>query len=792
MQTPIFENGRFTLLDGAMGTMLQKAGLPAGGRPEEMLFKAPDTLSTIHRAYVDAGADILYSCTFGANGKKLAGSGFAVEDVIQRAVSCAKAATGGSGARVALDIGPLGEMMQPTGTLGFEEAYALFAEVVKAGAAAGADLIAIETMTDLYEAKAALLAAKENSDLPVMVSMSFEENGRSFAGVPIEAMAACLAPLGASALGINCSLGPAAILPLARRLCAASPLPVFIKPNAGLPNPMGGGYSLSPEDFCREAEGFLPLGVMALGGCCGTSPDYILALAQITYGKAPVPPPYRPQSVLCSGTKALVVNGKHPVGERINPTGKKRLQEALRAGDLGYLQTLAAEQEKAGAMLLDINVGAPGVEEETLMPRAVRAVQAVCTLPLVLDSANPEALAAGLRAYNGKALVNSTSGEEKKLAAILPLCRHYGAAVIGLTLDESGIPDTADKRFAIAQKIQSRALSEGLRQEDIYIDCLTLSAGAGGAMPEETLRAVHLVKNRLGAKTLLGVSNVSFGLPNRPLVNRTFLNMALWAGLDLPILNPAATDMMDTIAAFELLVGLDPDSQRYVRRFEAGQAKTDTTAAQAQKSGPAAPCLKTAIVDGLREEAAEEVRRRLGEGEDGMALVNGEMMPALDAVGEGFENGSLFLPQLLAAAEAARAAFEVIRSRYGQSGEEGPPVVVATVQGDVHDIGKNIAKVLLENYGFRVIDLGRDVAPSAVVEAAQKSGAKLVGLSALMTTTLPAMQATIEALRQAGLACKVMVGGAVLTESYAESIGADFCVKDAKKSVEAAKQVYGK
>ncbi len=783
MENPIFKKDRFTLLDGAMGTMLQKAGLAAGARPEELLFSAPQTLVEIHRAYVEAGAEIVYANTFGANAKKLEGSGLAVAEVVQKAIACAKQACQGTAARVALDVGPLGELLEPVGTLTVEEAYALFAEMVQAGAAAGADLIAIETMTDLSETKAALLAAKENCRLPVMVSMSFEENGRTFAGTPVEAMAACLAPLGADALGINCSLGPAAILPLAKRLCQASSVPVFIKPNAGLPDPSGLGYTLDAAGFCHEAMGFAEIGVQALGGCCGTTPEYIAALATALKNQCPVTPARTQQSVLCSGTRVVVVDGVRPVGERINPTGKKRLQEALRSGDLGYLQSLAAEQEKAGAMVLDVNVGAPGVDEVDLMPKAVKAVQAVSNLPLVLDSANPAALAAALRVYTGKPLVNSTSGEKEKLQAVLPLCKRYGAAVIGLAMDENGIPETAEERFSIAENILNEALRLGIPRQDVYIDCLTLAASAGGATPEATLQATRLVKERLGLKTLLGVSNVSFGLPNRALVNRSFLLLALWAGLDLPILNPSSADMMDAIAAYELLVGQDPDSKRFIARFPAADA-----APIPQKTGPVG--LQSAIETGLRGEAAAEARRLLESGVDGMALIAQEMMPALDAVGQGFEAGRVFLPQLLASAEAAKAAFEVIRAQYGAAAQEGPPVVVATVQGDVHDIGKNIAKALLENYGFHVIDLGRDVPPATVVQAVRQSGARLVGLSALMTTTLPAMEKTIQLLREEGLPCKVMVGGAVLTESFALSIGADFYVKDARKSVEAAQKVH--
>lgn len=784
MQRDILKQTGFTILDGGLGTMLQQAGMLPGQLPEAFMLEKPEALTAIHAAYVDAGADILFANTFGSNAKKLDGTGISVEQAVETAVRCAKAAAGGK-ALVALDIGPLGEMLEPNGTLAFEDAYTLFAQVAKAGQVAGADLVMVETMTDLYETKAAVLAVLEQTGLPVMASMTFEEDGRTFAGVPVEAFAATIGGLGPVALGINCSLGPAQIMPLLQRLCDATPLPVFAMPNAGMPDPLTGKHQLSPEDFCREMEPCAAMGVSLVGGCCGTTPDTIRLLADRFKGATPVTRVHQPALRVCGATAVTTVDGPMAIGERINPTGKKRLREALQAGDLGYVQTLAVEQEQAGAAILDVNVGAPGVDEVALLPAAVKAVQAVSGLPLQLDSANADALAAALRVCCGKPLVNSTSGEAEKMDAILPLCQKYGAAVVGLTLDEDGIPDTAEKRVAIAQRILDGAMGLGMPRQDVCIDCLTLSVGAEPGAGGRTLQAVRLVKERLGLATVLGVSNVSFGLPGRPLINRTFLSMALQAGLDLPILNPMDDGMMGALAAYRLLCGQDEGAVDYVARF--GQPE-----AEAPKTG-ADLALDEAIIRGLKEEATKAAKRLLDAGEsDKLAIVNQYLIPALDKVGQGFEQKRIFLPQLLSSAAAAQAAFEVIRAAMGTSaGASGPPVVVATVQGDVHDIGKNIAKVLLENYDFTVIDLGRDVPPGAVVEAVKKSGARLVGLSALMTTTLPAMEATIAALHAQCPGCKVMVGGAVLTGEYAKKIGADCHAVDAKRSADYAREVYG-
>ena len=786
MINDIFSPDSFTILDGGLGTMLQAAGLNHGELPEAMTLTAPEKVIAIHKSYVDAGAQMILTNTFGSNAKKLAGSGYTVAQVIEKAVYCAREACSGSDAVVALDIGPLGEMLEPAGTLSFEGAYELFKEVLVAGEAAGAQLVLIETMSDLYEAKAAVLAARENTALPVLVSMTFEKDGRTFTGVPIEAMAAALGGLGVSALGINCSLGPDRIMPLAKRLCAATPLPVLIKPNAGLPDPATGQYHLSPKAFCREMEPCLTMGVRAVGGCCGTSPDTIRALKAMFGGKRPALRSFTPKNRICSGTNYLEIDSVCVVGERINPTGKKRLQESLRRGDLGYVQSLAVAQQESGAHILDVNVGTPGVDEVQLLPAAVKAVQSVCDLPLMLDSANPAALEAALRIYNGKPIVNSTSGEKEKLRTILPLCKKYGASVVGLTLDEDGIPEEAGARFAIAKSILAAAHAGGMADEDVFIDCLTLAVSAQPDAAQATLQALYRVHNELGLKTLLGVSNISFGLPNRPLVNRTFLATALHAGLNLPIMNPSDSQMMDTIIAQKLLSDDDRQAKAFLARFSEGEITTPATPFNNSELR-----LDEAIEKGLGQHAAEITRVLLDQKIEGLTIVDRYLVPALDRVGAGFEAGTLFLPQLLAAAGAAQSAFEVIRSTFSSSEAAGPPIVIATVKGDVHDIGKNIVRVLLENYNFQVIDLGRDVPPGKIVEAAQKSGTKLVGLSALMTTTLPSMEESIKALRGAGLPCRVVVGGAVLTASYAKEIGADYYAKDAMQTVEIARELHG-
>ena len=796
----VFDRKRLVLLDGGMGTQLQTRGLQPGQKPELAALEMPDTLTAIHADYARAGADILLANTFGANAKKLAGCPCTVEQVVSASIACARSAAAETGALVALDIGPLGELLVPAGTLRFEDAYAEFAQVIRAGAAAGADLVFLETMTDLYELKAAILAAKENCALPVFTSMSFESRGRTFTGCTVESYAVTAAGLGADAVGINCSLGPKEILPFAQRLCRSVPagVPVFVKPNAGLPNP-DGSYNLNAAEFAAEMKAYASIGVSMVGGCCGTTPDFIAKLRE-TF--APLVPadkiPIR-RSCLCTPVRFVEVDGITVVGERINPTGKKRLQQALRDGDSAYPCAQAVAQAEAGAQVLDVNAGLPGIDEAATLEQLVKDLQAITDLPLQLDSSNPEALSRALRIYNGKPIVNSVNGEQKTLDTILPLCKKYGAAVVGLALDEHGIPADAEGRFAIAKRIAAAANAAGIPNEDIYIDCLTLTASAQQEGAVQTLEALTRCKKELGVRTVLGVSNISFGLPCRGYLNTTFLTMAMAAGLDLAIMNPNTPEMMAAVRAYRVLTSQDKQSSDYVAAYADVQIQTTQTsksAATVAEVGAAAPggdALFEAVRRGLKAEARAAADAALTMREP-LDVVNTSLIPALDAVGDGFEKGTVFLPQLLQAATAAQAAFESIKAKIAASGQaQGSKgkIVIATVKGDVHDIGKNIVRVILENYGYDVLDLGRDVAPERVVEAVRQTGAKLVGLSALMTTTVPNMQATIEALHAAGLDCKVMVGGAVLTPDYARNIGADYYCKDAKASADLAKQLLG-
>ena len=782
-----------------MGTQLTARGLQPGQKPELVALTDPEMLTAIHRDYARAGADLLLANTFGANPRKLAGTGHSVEEVVTASIACARTAAQETGALVALDIGPIGELLAPAGSLAFEDAVDQFAAMVEAGVRAGADLVFLETMTDLYELKAALLAVKEHSDLPVFASMSFEANGRTFTGCTVESFAATAAGLGADALGINCSLGPVQILPFIRRLCrlVTADLPVFVKPNAGLPNP-DGSYDLTPAEFAREMQEYLPTGISMAGGCCGTTPETIRLLSQALKGHTPAQKVPLRRSVLCTPVRCVEVDGITVVGERINPTGKKRLQQALRTGDMAYPAAQAVAQAEAGAQVLDVNVGLPGIDEAATLEHLVRELQSITDLPLQLDSSNPEALSRALRIYNGKPIVNSVNGERKTLDTILPLCRKYGAAVVGLTMDEQGIPATAAERVVIARRIVEAAGQYGIPPEDVYIDCLTLTASAQQDGAAKTLKALSICKKELGVRTVLGVSNISFGLPCRGYLNVTFLTMAMAAGLDLAIINPNTPDMMGAVRAYRVLTGQDEKSTDYIRAYADVQIQTTQTAKSAAPAAlaQAAPegehALADAVRRGLKAEARAAAEAALTH-TDPLDLVNQVLIPALDLVGDGFEKGTIFLPQLLQSASAAQAAFDVVKAAIAASGTQGESrgrIVIATVKGDVHDIGKNIVRVILENYGYEVIDLGRDVPPEAVVDTVRQTGAPLVGLSALMTTTVPAMQATIQALHAAGVPCKVMVGGAVLTPDYARQIGADFYAKDAKAAADIAKQVF--
>ena len=796
----VFDRKRFVFLDGGMGTQLQVRGLQPGQKPELAALEMPDTLTAIHTDYANAGADILLANTFGANAKKLAGCGHTVEEVVAASIACARKAAETTGACVALDIGPLGELLVPAGTLSFEDAYAEFTQVIRTGAAAGADLVFLETMTDLYELKAAILAAKENCDLPVFTSMSFESRGRTFTGCTVESYAVTAAGLGADAVGINCSLGPKEILPFAQRLCRSVPadVPVFVKPNAGLPNP-DGSYNLDPNEFAAEMKEYAAIGVSMVGGCCGTTPAFIAKLHETFSPLTPADKIPIRRSCLCTPVRFVDVQGITVVGERINPTGKKRLQQALRDGDSAYPCAQAVAQAEAGAQVLDVNAGLPGIDEAATLEQLVKDLQAVTDLPLQLDSSNPEALSRALRIYNGKPIVNSVNGEQETLDKILPLCKKYGAAVVGLALDENGIPSSAEGRFAIAKRIVAAANAAGIPNEDIYIDCLTLTASAQQEGAVQTLEALSRCKRELGVRTVLGVSNISFGLPCRGYLNTTFLTMAMTAGLDLAIMNPNTPEMMAAVRAYRVLTSQDKQSTDYVAAYADVQiqttqtSKSAATVAEVGASAPGGDALFEAVRRGLKAEARAAADAALTMREP-LDVVNTSLIPALDVVGDGFEKGTVFLPQLLQAATAAQAAFEAIKAKIAASGQaQGSKgkIVIATVKGDVHDIGKNIVRVILENYGYDVLDLGRDVPPERVVEAVRQTGAKLVGLSALMTTTVPNMQATIEALHAANLDCKVMVGGAVLTPDYAKDIGADYYCKDAKASADLAKQLLG-
>ena len=801
----LFKQSNTILLDGGMGTMLQAAGLKLGARPEELNITDPALIEGIHAQYAAAGSRIVNANTFGASAHKLAGSAYTLEQIITAGIENCKRACAPYGALTALDVGPLGELLEPSGTLAFEDAVAEYARIVKAGEAAGADLIFFETYTDLYELKAALLAAKENTRLPILASMSFEAGGRTFTGCTVESFAATARGLGADAVGINCSLGPKEIFPMAKRLAEAVPgnFPVFVKPNAGLPRADGSGYDITPQLFALQMKPYRELHLFAAGGCCGTTPEFIKLLNGTFAGCTPGRPAHRMPSVLCTPVDTVTVDGITVVGERINPTGKKRFQQALREGDMNYVLEQAVSQAEAGAQILDVNVGAPGVDEPVLMEQVVKALQSVTSLPLQLDSSNVEALARGLRVYNGKPIVNSTNGEPEKLAAILPLCKKYGAAIVGLAIDEKGIQPKAADRVAIARRITEAALAAGIPREDIYIDCLTLTASAQQEDVLATVQALEACKKELGVRTVLGVSNISFGLPCRTYLNTTFLTMAMYAGLDLAIMNPSSEEMMAAVYAYNVLTNRDRQSTKYIERF-ADRVPASTALAQAAKAAPAASAAETeltgpyaalmkAVEKGWKGDAAAHTRALLAEKQP-LEVVDEALIPALDIVGAKYEKGTLFLPQLLQAASAAQSAFEEIKTAIAQKGEGSASkgrIVLATVKGDVHDIGKNIVRVILENYGFEVLDLGRDVPVETVVDTVREKDVHLVGLSALMTTTLKSMEETIAALHAAQLDCKIMVGGAVLTPEYAEKIGADWYAKDAKRSADIAKEFFG-
>lgn len=778
------------VFDGAMGTMLQKSGLKLGENPEVFNIKERETLVNIHRGYIKSGANVITTNTFGANELKLTETGYSVEEIVDAAVNIAKEAIGENtkDLYVALDIGPIGQLLEPMGTLSFEEAYNIFKRQAIQGEKSGADLVIIETMTDLAEIRAALLAVKENTNLPAFCTMSFEENGRTFTGCTPESMVLVLEGLGADAIGVNCSLGPQELLPIVKRILNSSNIPVITQPNAGLPTLVNGvaTYDVDQNEFAKWVKEFVHEGVSIIGGCCGTTPMYIEKLREIAGSNQKAKRQKADFSAICTPSKVVKIDSVKVVGERINPTGKKVFQKALIDNNIDYILKQAIEQIEAGADVLDVNVGLPEIDEQVMMETVIKEIQGISDIPLQIDSSDVKAIERGLRVYSGKAIVNSVNGEDDVLDRVLPIVKKYGASVIGLTLDKNGIPKTATERFKIAQKIVNKAKEYGIDKKDVFIDCLVLTASAEQEKVRETLKAVRLVKEELGVKTLLGVSNISFGLPNRNLINETFLSLAIANGLDLPIMNPNNTGMMGVIDAYRVLANIDHSSNNFIAKY--ANVKAQETSAKPESEND----ITYIIVKGLKEQAKDATIKLLQDNEE-LEVVNRYLIPALDVVGQKYETGELFLPQLIQSAETVKKAFEIIKERIVQSNSESiskGKIILATVQGDIHDIGKNIVKVILENYGFDILDLGKDVPIETVVEKALENKVKLVGLSALMTTTLKSMEETIIALKENGYDGKILVGGAVLTPDYAKKIGADYYAKDAKQSAEIAKKVF--
>jgi 5-methyltetrahydrofolate--homocysteine methyltransferase len=779
----------FLVFDGSMGTLLQAYGLKAGELPESYNIKSPDIISDIHKAYIAAGADVIITNTFGAGRYKLKGTGLSVDEVIKSALKIAREAAGEK--LVAQDIGPIGQLMEPYGTLSFQDAYDTFKEQIIAGASSGADLILIETMSDIYEAKAAILAAKENSHLPVICTMTFQADGRTLTGSDPITMVNIISNLGVDALGINCSLGPKEMVPVLSQILKYSAVPVIVQPNAGLPTIVNGKtvFNVSPEAFGQYMADMAAMGASMLGGCCGTTPDHIRALKKAIAGKIPKRPEAEKFTAVSSATTTVILGeGVRIIGERINPTGKKKLKEALINDDMDYLLREAVSQRDAGAHILDVNVGLPEIDEEAIMVKAVSELQSIVNLPLQIDSVRPDVIEAAARICSGRPIINSVNGEAKVMEAIFPIVKKYGCLAVALTLDEKGIPEKAEDRLKIAERIVRKAEEYGISRESIIVDCLVLTASAQQKEVRETIRAVALIKEKLALKTTLGVSNVSFGLPERELLNSTFLAMALTAGLDAPIMNPMSKAMVNTIKAYNVLWNTDKEAREYIKSCSSSDDKP--VAKEKEESRD----LKKIIIDGMKQEAAPMVKQLLKEIE-GIEIVDNYLIPALDIVGQKYESGEIFLPQLIQAAETVKKAFEVIKENMLQNSGELESVykgkiVIATVKGDIHDIGKNIVKILLENYGFQVYDLGKDVQIQRIVEKVIEEKADLVGLSALMTTTVKSMEDTIIALSENCPDCKVIVGGAVLNGDYAKMIGADYYARDAREAVQIVRKHY--
>ena len=784
-------------LDGGMGTLLQARGLLPGELPERWCVSRPEVITEIHKSYYDAGSNVVNTNTFGASVLKF--SEAELEEIISAAIGCARRAAEQSDTPhekwVALDVGPTGRMLKPYGDLDFEDAVEIFAKTIRLGEKHGADLVFIETMNDSYETKAALLAAKESCSLPVFVSNAYGEDGKLMTGASPAAMVALLEGMGADVIGVNCSLGPRALAPVVEEYLKYASVPVLLKPNAGLPKAVDGKtvYDVLPSEFAQEVSALVRSGVRIAGGCCGTTPEYIRATVGACQGVSPKEITNKNLSLVSSYTHAVSF-GNAPVliGERINPTGKKRFKEALLAHDLDYILSEGIAQEEKGVHVLDVNVGLPGIDEASMLREAVCSLQAVIDLPLQIDTSDTRAMESALRVYNGKPMINSVSGKRESMEAVFPLAKKYGGVVVALTLDESGIPATAEGRLEIATRILDTAEEYGIDKKDIIFDPLALTVSADPHAAKETLRAIRLIREELGANTSLGVSNVSFGLPARDVINGTFFALALGQGLSTAIMNPYSAEMMKTYRSYLALAGLDENCSGYVD-FASKLPKPDAAAGAVATTPLAeekyASELQAAVIKGLASQAAALTERLLTEKEP-LDIVSSEIIPALDTVGVGFERKTVYLPQLLMSAEAAKSAFEVIKSKMSGSSASKCTFVIATVKGDIHDIGKNIVKLILENYGFSVVDLGKDVEPTCIVEEAVRLHAPLVGLSALMTTTVPAMEETIKLLRESAPWCKVVVGGAVLNRDYADAIGADKYAKDAMEAVRYAEQIY--
>ena len=773
--------------DGGTGTILQERGLSAGELPETWNLTRPEELISVHRAYLEAGCDIINANTFGANALKFPDN---LREIVQAAVANAQEArrlSGRTDAYIALDIGPTGRLLQPMGDLPFEKAVELFGEVVRLGAAAGADLVLIETMSDSYEMKAAVLAAKENCDLPVLVTAIFDEKGKLLTGGTVDSVVAMLEGLRVDALGVNCGLGPRQMMPIVRRLTEVSSLPVIVNPNAGLPRSENGKtvYDIGPEEFAALMGEIADLGVQALGGCCGTTPAHLRKMIETCKSRYFVPAAQKHRTVVSSFSQAVEI-GDAPViiGERINPTGKSKFKAALRENNIEYILSEGLAQEDNGAHILDVNVGLPEIDEPEMMARVVTRLQGVTALPLQIDTSDPVAMERGMRLYNGKPMLNSVSGKQESMQAVFPLVRKYGGVVVGLALDENGIPDTAEGRVQIAKKIYETAAEYGISRDDIVIDGLAMTISSDSRSALVTLETLRRVRDELGGKTILGVSNISFGLPQREIINANFFTMALQNGLSCAIINPNSDAMMRAYRSFLALTGQDPQCAGYIAAYGSQPAAPQTAAAAAEMP------LGESIERGLTGRAAEAAKAAL-QTVPPLELVNTELIPALDRVGKGFEKGTVFLPQLLMSAEAAKAAFDVVKeSMRGAPQRSRGKIILATVKGDIHDIGKNIVKVLLENYGYQVIDLGKDVDPAVIAETAIREQVPLIGLSALMTTTVVSMEQTIRLLREKTPDAKIVVGGAVLTQEYADAIGADCYARDAMATVHYADQIF--